>query len=364
MKPKQNRWYTAAGLLLFFLLSLVPSGQAQLSGGTQQGVPVSYANVPAQLSLSWTFTSSSSPTGGFSVKGMGYWQLFFVPVGTVSACSVSFDSSTGSGFTTGGVIAAATIGSCASAASYANSTATTPTLLGQLTPTITGTGSVTVVLLGYVNNPATSSGGGGSVTITSPVDGSNNVKVNCEVGCAGGSTTPSDIFSNPSTAGLNFALNGMFNGTTWERWRSAIIGNAVAGTGIGASSPYCEYLSSLPTLTNATYGAAQCDSSGRLLTNPSGVTQPTQPAGFGSAVAFQQAVTASAVALSSNTTHSFCVQALASNAITVYVGPSGVTTSTGFPLAPGVGVCYQLSNSNLLYVIASTTGASVAVTGE
>jgi hypothetical protein len=42
---------------------------------------------------------------------------------------------------------------------------------------------------------------------------------------------------------------------------------------------YCEYLSSLPTLTNATYGAAQCDSSGRLLVNGSGGTFPATQSG-------------------------------------------------------------------------------------
>jgi hypothetical protein len=93
-------------------------------------------------------------------------------------------------------------------------------------------------------------------------------------------------------------------------------------------------------------------------------TVATQPAGFGSLVSAQQAVTASAVALPSNAVHGFCVKALPGNTITVYVGPSGVTTSTGYPLIAEDSVCYQLSNTNLVYVIASTTGASVAVTGN
>jgi hypothetical protein len=46
--------------------------------------------------------------------------------------------------------------------------------------------------------------------------------------------------------------------------------------------------------------------------------------------------------------------------INVYIGPSGVTTSTGLELAPGAAYCGPLNNVNLLYVIASTTGASVA----
>ena len=93
---------------------------------------------------------------------------------------------------------------------------------------------------------------------------------------------------------------------------------------------------------------------------------PTQPSGLSSAiVAFQQNVTASAVALASNSVHGFCVKALPGNTITAYVGPSGVTTSTGYPLAPGDWICYQGSNTNLAYVIAgSGSGAQVAVSGN
>jgi len=93
---------------------------------------------------------------------------------------------------------------------------------------------------------------------------------------------------------------------------------------------------------------------------------PTQPAGLSSAVvAFQQNVTASAVALASNAVHGFCVKALAANTIIAYVGPSGVSTSTGYPLSPGDWICYQGSNTNLAYVIASSgSGAQVAVSGN
>lgn len=89
----------------------------------------------------------------------------------------------------------------------------------------------------------------------------------------------------------------------------------------------------------------------------------TQPSGFGALIGFQQAVTASAVALATNASHSFCITALSTNVINVYVGPSGVSTSTGLPLLPGQTACWSLSNTNLAFVIASATGASVAVTG-
>jgi hypothetical protein len=85
--------------------------------------------------------------------------------------------------------------------------------------------------------------------------------------------------------------------------------------------------------------------------------------GGGSATAIlsgQQAVTASAAALASNSAANVCVKALASNALNVYLGPSGVTTSTGMELAPGNAYCVPASNTNLFYVIAASTGASVS----
>lgn len=53
------------------------------------------------------------------------------------------------------------------------------------------------------------------------VDGSKFLKVNCSTGCSGGSTTPSDAFANPTTAGLAFSFNAGWNGTTWDRLKSS-----------------------------------------------------------------------------------------------------------------------------------------------
>jgi len=157
------------------------------------------------------------------------------------------------------------------------------------------------VLLGYVNNP--SAAGGGSSSITSPVDVSGYVEVNCKTGCGS---------SNPN-------------------------GQAVMA-------------SSAPVV---------------IASNQSALPATTQPTGFSAGIQFQTAVTASAAALASNAAHSFCLVALPTNSLTVYVGfSSGVTTSTGAPLPPGGTYCLQLSNTNLVYVIASSTGSSVSVIGE
>jgi hypothetical protein len=86
----------------------------------------------------------------------------------------------------------------------------------------------------------------------------------------------------------------------------------------------------------------------------------TQAIGNGAVLSGQQAVTGSAVALATHTARAACVKALVGNSINVFVGPTGITTSTGYLLAPGESLCLPVTNTNLLFVIASTTGASVS----
>lgn len=88
--------------------------------------------------------------------------------------------------------------------------------------------------------------------------------------------------------------------------------------------------------------------------------------GLGTLLNGQQAVTSTAAALPANTTKFVCVRALIANTLNVYVGTSTVTTSGatgGFELPPGQGQCFQVGNSNQIYVIASTTGSTVAWEG-
>jgi hypothetical protein len=78
----------------------------------------------------------------------------------------------------------------------------------------------------------------------------------------------------------------------------------------------------------------------------------------------QQAVTASAVALASNAAKGVCIRAIISSVVPVYIGPSGVTTSTGTQLNPGESLCLPVTNTNLLYVIATTTGSTISFIGS
>lgn len=89
----------------------------------------------------------------------------------------------------------------------------------------------------------------------------------------------------------------------------------------------------------------------------------TTSGSFTSIVTGQQAVTASAVALTTITTRSVCVKALDGNSTVVYIGPSGVTTGTGMELGAGESFCSAMPNTNVFYVIAAGTGNAVSWIG-
>src|SRR5579864_26270 len=73
------------------------------------------------------------------------------------------------------------------------------------------------------------------------------------------------FFYNVNDA-LTAVLTGglVFNGASWDRQRSATIGNAVAATGIAAHASYGEYLSTAPAPTTGQYSALQTDNAGSL----------------------------------------------------------------------------------------------------
>lgn len=249
---------TCAIAVLALLCAAGAAAQVQQPGSAQLEES---SGVPWQLAGVWTFNSSSVPTGGFNVLGLKYFQLVFVPSGTVATCAISLDSSTNAGatFSTGGIESAATIGSCASPASYANSSASTPTSTGQLTPTITGSGQVTVALFGYINNPGAA--GSSSSTIISPVDGSGYVNIDCKTGCAGGnangqavmaSSAPVVIASNQSAVSVS--------GTFWQATQPVSIASMpstpVTGTFWQATQPVSGTVTTTPP-ANASANIAQ-----------------------------------------------------------------------------------------------------------
>lgn len=82
-------------------------------------------------------------------------------------------------------------------------------------------------------------------------------------------------------------------------------------------------------------------------------------------VAGQQTAGLSAVALPAQAiVNGVVLKAPASNAAAIYVGPSGVTSSTGFPLNPGESISYAVTNLSAIFLIGSNATDLLAYTGN
>jgi hypothetical protein len=196
-------------------------------------------------------------------------------------------------------------------------------------------------------------------------DGSNNLLVNINAQSLGKLLVTADpiTFASPQAVTQSGTWN-VTNAGTFAVQAAQSGSWSVSVSNFPATQPVSA--ASLPLPSNAAQEAggnlatlAGAVSSSKVNVNLSSSTLPS------SILAGQQAVTASAVALASNAlTRGLCVEALSTNTISVYVGPSGVTTATGIELPAGSSFCPAVSNSNEIYVIASTTGATVTWSGN
>lgn len=93
---------------------------------------------------------------------------------------------------------------------------------------------------------------------------------------------------------------------------------------------------------------------------PSDQTVATTQVGLTAIATGQQAVTATAVVLPTNTAKRVCLKVLITGTQDVAFGPSTVTTANGQILSPGDAWCGSLDNSNRIFVIAAGTGSTVA----
>jgi len=404
MKTMQKLF--AMAVLALLLAGLGPRAEAQGVVGPGYTKIQQVQGMPWQFGGDWKFNSASTSSTGFDLRGISYYRVLWVPVGTMGSCALSIDSAaavdpvlgTLVSPTTGGVLSAATIGSCVNPGEYVTTIAAGITAYGQITPTIVGTGSVIVVVFGYTDNPSAGGVIGGSVAITNfpSIFPSNNFQT-AEATAAWSSATSLNSVVAQTITGLgstivtlnqgstitggavSFEASDTLAGTNWYAIQAVQTNGFVTGISYTLAQSTNQAwdvdvagwvqvrvrLSTAITGTGtvnvgiATNASASVSDLSAAVTN----TVATQPSGFGTLIGFQQAVTASAVALSANASHSFCVTALPSNTINIYVGPAGVTTSTGTPLAPGQAACFGLNNTNLVFVIAGSTGASVAISG-
>lgn len=79
----------------------------------------------------------------------------------------------------------------------------------------------------------------------------------------------------------------------------------------------------------------------------------------------QQTVTTSPMALSTNAlSEGIIIEALSTNTVSVFIGGSGVSTSTGIELQPGASVSAAISNVNKLFVICASGSPVVSWLGS
>jgi len=137
----------------------------------------------------------------------------------------------------------------------------------------------------------------------------------------------------------------MYNGSNFERQRSATGATGTTGTGVLAS------------------GIMGWDGTNyrRLLSSTAGVLS-VAPAGFGTVNTNKATVTTAGtrVQLGANAASVVIVRAKPGNTGLIYVGGSGVTAANGYDLSPGGEVTLNVSNTNLIYVDAATNGDGVS----
>lgn len=84
-----------------------------------------------------------------------------------------------------------------------------------------------------------------------------------------GNATPADDYANPTTAIISWSLLGLFDGTTWDRWRSNLITTISAtdlAKGVPSMLPVARYASGAITLVDGEARPLQCDAGAFLRT--------------------------------------------------------------------------------------------------
>jgi hypothetical protein len=306
----------------FILLVLVYAYCGRDGARAQQTQPVSTSQANCILLYPATGTSGTSQVLDNRAVGCVNFQVTLSVPTTISAITwtVQWAQDNGSASCatcTWTTYTAATGANPITSTAGGNATFTTPAGTAyydflRMVYTATGTGLLSAKLTGTLSATGGGGGGGGS-------------------GCAGTLATPCVVVGTKTN---NNAAPGATN-----------VGALVALANAAA-----------PTNTEGDEVLLSTDLAGNLRTSGTFI-----PAASTTALSGQQSVTASAAALGNNPlTNGVCVKALIGNTINVYVGGSGVTISTGQELGPDESFCYNFSNTNEIYVIASTTGASVS----
>jgi hypothetical protein len=157
----------------------------------------------------------------------------------------------------------------------------------------------------------------------------------------------------------NVTVDYTFNPPGFPAASSAVIGAVTQGT-----SPWVDNVSQFggnPVVTGT--GASGAGIPRVTVSNDSSIT--VAPSLSSTILSGQQSVTNSAVALATNTlAHGICVTAFSTNAASIFLGPTGTTTTTGLELPAGASTCLAVSNSNAVFVVESVGGDKVSWVGN
>jgi hypothetical protein len=178
-----------------------------------------------------------------------------------------------------------------------------------------------------------------------------------------------------AVTGFGGSIAMVLNGSgTWDRPRSAAAAQATTGTGVAAEAAFGAYTASLPTLTSGQYSALQLDVSGRLIVSalPTGANLigavnldiggatlsqsnpvPTTET-YSNVNAGQVSLTSSATLIVAARPGRKEVTIVNNSTTMLYLGGSGVTTTTGLLLAGVTGEGVTISGGAAIYgVVAS-----------
>lgn len=115
---------------------------------------------------------------------------------------------------------------------------------------------------GTVNLPS------GASTAAAQTDGTQRTQITNGTDNAAVETSAADAQSASTFGVVSKVFNFIFNGTTWERLRSAIVGNNVTATGIQAVAPYGQYRASQIEVTDGLYAVPGLTHNGQLYNVP------------------------------------------------------------------------------------------------
>jgi len=121
----------------------------------------------------------------------------------------------------------------------------------------------------------------------------------------------------------------------------------------------CEFNTTPTTITTGHSSPCQMDSAGNLLVKATPATAPS------AIYSGQQTATTSAAALPSQAfVNGVILKSIVGNTGTIYIGPSTVTTSNGYPLTAGEAISYSIANSSTIYMIGTNATDKLAITGN